>query len=88
MIDHFEGEGGMRACRFNSPLVHLLGLVHDPYCLHSRLCLGAGMVLPSWEFEGTNPGKLAGLPALALVTFSDALMGCLSLTFVVALCRF
>ena len=40
-------------------------------CLHSRLCLGAGTVLTSWECQGTNPGKLASLPALGLVTFGD-----------------
>ena len=52
-------------------------------CNCGKLCLGAGMVLTSWECRGTNPGKLASLPALGLVTFRDALMGSLLLTFVV-----
>ena len=56
-------------------------------CLRLWFWLGAGMVYANWKCEGTNPGKLASLPALGLVTFGDALMGCLSLTFVVALCR-
>ena len=41
------------------------------------------MVLTSWECQGTNPGKLTSFPAVGLVIFGDALMGCLSLAFVV-----
>ena len=73
----------------NPPSSTCLGWFMIPIaCLHSRFCLGAGMVLTSWECQGTNPGKLASLPALGLVTFGDALlMGCLSLAFVVDSCR-
>ena len=45
------------------PYVHLLGLLYDPCCLHSLLCLGAGMVLTSWECQGTpRLGSKAILP--------------------------
>ena len=94
IIVHFGGRGAPRSFRnlyealwVRIPLVHLRGLLRESYCLHSRLCLGAGMVLTSWEFQGTNPGKLARLPALGLVTFGIVLMGCLSPTFVVDFCR-
>ena len=33
----------------------------------------------SWECQGHNPGKLAHLPSLVLVTRAEALMGCLLL---------
>ena len=59
------GPGG-----FESPLVHLLGLVDDALlaCIRGS-GLGSSMVLTSWECQRTNPGKLASLPALGLVIF-------------------
>ena len=78
----------MRPRGFESPLVHLLGLVYDACCLLAFVVLlGAGMVYASWECQETNPGKLASLPALGLVVFGNPLMGCSSLNFVVDSCR-
>ena len=53
-------------------------------CLRWWFWLGAGMLYASWECQGTNPGKLARLPALGLVTLGDALMGCLLQTRIYA----
>ena len=45
---------------FESPLVHLLGLVYDACCLLAFVVLwGAGMVHANWLCQATNSGNLA-----------------------------
>ena len=41
-------------------------------CLRWWFCSGAGMVYASWECQGTNPRKLASLPALGLFFWRPA----------------
>ena len=64
MIVYFGGGGPeevwVRLRGFESPLVHLLGLVYDACCLLAFVVLwGAGMVHANWLCQATNPGNLA-----------------------------